>query len=218
MPDIFNKGIGGHHRAFRGRTDEWLTPPFILKALGEFDLDPCSPVNRPWPTAKNHYTVEDNGLSKQWEGRVFMNPPYGPELIEWMRRLSNHGNGIALIFARTETKAFFQHVWPKAHAILFLEGRLSFYNVKGNVSKTNSGGPSVLIAYGQENADILEQCGLKGRFITLKCDPPETVDPFWQDFLDKIAKHNREMKELNKPRTGFLGWLQRWMPTDSGVW
>ena len=36
--------------------DEWLTPPDIIKALGEFDLDPSSPINRPWETAKKHYT------------------------------------------------------------------------------------------------------------------------------------------------------------------
>lgn len=42
-----NSGFGGHERPFRGDTDEWLTPPHILRALGDFDLDPCSPVNRP---------------------------------------------------------------------------------------------------------------------------------------------------------------------------
>lgn len=57
------KGIGGHQRAYKGKTDEWLTPPEIIRKLGPFDLDPCSPVKRPWETAKNHYTEENNGLS-----------------------------------------------------------------------------------------------------------------------------------------------------------
>ena len=102
------KGIGGHQRAYEGRTDEWLTPPEILKAIGEFDLDPCSPINRPWNTAKKHYTVEDNGLIQEWIGRVFLNPPYGPETGKWLQKLAEHGNGIALIFARTETDMFFK--------------------------------------------------------------------------------------------------------------
>lgn len=38
-------------RSARADTDEWLTPPQLLKCLGPFDLDPCSPVDRPWPTA-----------------------------------------------------------------------------------------------------------------------------------------------------------------------
>lgn len=73
---------------FEGNTkqgkDEWLTPPSILKALGDFDLDPCSPINRPWDTAKKHYTIEDNGLNKKWEGRVWCNPPYGDEAEDWI--------------------------------------------------------------------------------------------------------------------------------------
>ena len=38
--------------------DEWLTPPEIIQALGHFDLDPCSPIDRPWPTAKVRQTVQ----------------------------------------------------------------------------------------------------------------------------------------------------------------
>lgn len=44
--------------------DEWLTPRPLIQALGEFDLDPCAPIKRPWDMAKNHFTVEDNGLEK----------------------------------------------------------------------------------------------------------------------------------------------------------
>ena len=53
-------GIGSHQSA-RSMKSEWLTPPDLLSQLPEFDLDPCSPVRRPWPTAKNHYTIEDDG-------------------------------------------------------------------------------------------------------------------------------------------------------------
>ena len=91
--------------------EEWLTPPELIKSLGEFDLDPCSPINRPWPIAKEHYTISDNGLVKPWIGRVWCNPPYGPETGKWMARCMAHKNCTALIFARTETRQFFEYVW-----------------------------------------------------------------------------------------------------------
>jgi len=146
--------------------DEWLTPPYIVKALGEFDLDPCSPVDRPWPTAKNHFTIEDDALMKDWTGRVWMNPPYGDGIGEWMTRLADHGNGIALVFARTETAWFFESVWSRASAVFFFKGRISFYHVNG-VQGDSAGAPSCLVAYGKDNALRLKWSGLEGRTIAL---------------------------------------------------
>lgn len=158
--------IGGHTSP-NGGHDEWLTPPRIIHALGPFDLDPCSPIARPWDTAAQHYTRIDDGLTKPWRGRVWLNPPYGKETGAWLKRLADHGNGIALVFARTETRMFFEHVWPKAKALLFLEGRLHFHYVDGQRAPANSGGPSVLIAYGEACAMGLELCGLPGRHVEL---------------------------------------------------
>lgn len=157
-------GIGSHHSA-NPQTDEWLTPPYILEALGPFDLDPCSPANRPWPTAAVHYTAEDDGLSLPWHGRVFLNPPYS-EITPWMAKLAGHGRGTALVFARCETAWWFDHVWPYA-AALFLAGRVTFHRGDGTGSKAghNSGGPSVLLAYGPDDVDRLRSCGLAGAFI-----------------------------------------------------
>jgi DNA N-6-adenine-methyltransferase (Dam). len=84
-----------------------------------------------------------------------------------MRRMANHGNGIALIFARTETDTFFETVWEKAQAILFLKGRLNFYRINGSPGLINSGAPSVLIAYGDDNAEVLRTCGLSGKWLAL---------------------------------------------------
>lgn len=163
-----SKGIGGHQRAFQGRTDEWLTPPDVIKSLGEFDLDPCSPINRPWATAKHHYTIEDNGLNKDWNNsRVWLNPPYGPETGKWLQKLAEHGNGVALIFARTETEMFHDYVWDKASAVLFLKGRLYFHYVDGSRAAANAGGPSVLVAYGIKNVSSLYESKIKGKIVVL---------------------------------------------------
>lgn len=161
------KGIGSHQSHIM-KTDEWLTQLEIVKALGPFDLDPCFLENRPWDTAKTHYTIKDNGLWKEWFGRVWLNPPYGKDTAVWLDKMVNHNNGIVLIFARTETKMFFKSVWPHATAILFIEGRLFFHYPDGTKAKANSGAPSVLIAYGSENARILEDSGIKGKYIKLK--------------------------------------------------
>ena len=162
-----SRGIGSHQSAVM-KNDEWLTPPELHAQLGSFDLDPCSPIDRPWPTAGSHFTINDNGLLQPWAGRVWMNPPYGREAAAWLDRLADHGNGIALIFARTETDMFFRHVWEKADAVLFLRGRLHFHYVTGERAKANAGAPSCLIAYGQENASILNDCGLAGWMVNLK--------------------------------------------------
>ena len=159
------RGMSSHERAKDGGTEQWLTPPSIIKALGEFDLDPCSPVNRPWPTAKHHYTMYDNGLVKEWIGRVWLNPPYGVEAVRWMRRMKTHNNGIALIPARTETRMYFECVWGVARAMLFVKGRMRFYMVNGKPAKGAGPAPMVLIAYGQSNADALAGCGIAGHFV-----------------------------------------------------
>lgn len=156
-----------HEAPHHGETNVWLTPPHLLKALGEFDLDPCHISNRPWDTAKKHYTAEDNGMSQKWEGRVFCNPPYGPETGKWLYKLWQHGNGIALVFARTETKAFQETVWGKADAILFIFGRLKFHRPDGSQGES-AGAPSVLIAYGDNNVETLRTCGIPGEFIDLR--------------------------------------------------
>lgn len=160
-------GMGGHQSAAM-KNDEWLTPPAIVEALGPFDLDPCSPIVRPWPTADRHLTILDNGLISRWSGTVWLNPPYGKEADRWLARLAEHGNGIALIFARTETAMFFDQVWGKAAALLFIKGRLYFHYVDGRVASANSGAPSVLIAYGDECAERLRLCDIAGAFVDLR--------------------------------------------------
>lgn len=159
----------GSHQSHKMLKDEWLTPPEIISSLGEFDLDPCHPVTAPWPIAKNHFNQFQDGLNQSWAGRVWMNPPYGSETGKWLDKLSKHQDGgIALIFARTETKMFFDFVWERASALLFIKGRLFFHHVTGEKAKSNAGAPSVLIAYGNKEAEFLKGSGIEGAFIDLR--------------------------------------------------
>lgn len=162
-------GMGGHQSA-SSVTDVWLTPPEVIAAVGPFDLDPCSPSDRPWPTAARHISLPTDGLTADWSDDefVWLNPPYGQATAVWMHRLAAHpGGGVALIFARTETEFFHNEVWSKADAILFLRGRLYFHHSDGTRAAANSGAPSVLVAYGPEAVRRLERCGMDGRLVHL---------------------------------------------------
>lgn len=148
-------------------TTTWLTPKLIIDALGEFDLDPCTPLEMPWKTANHRFTEIDNGLTQEWFGRVWLNPPYGKSMIDFLKKMADHNNGIALTFTRTETAQFQKWVFPYATALLFKEGRIHFLNNEGKKVGNGSGCGSVFIAYGKENADILKNSGIKGKFIQL---------------------------------------------------
>lgn len=156
--------MGSHHSA-NAKTTTWLTPPHVIAALGDFDLDPCAAPG--WRTAGRHVVLPEDGLAGDWEGRVWLNPPYGNEAWVWLSKLAAHGRGTALIFARTETSGFVEQVWGKASAVKFLHGRLHFHYPDGSRAKANSGAPSVLVAYGIEDAIRLQASNLPGTFLML---------------------------------------------------
>jgi hypothetical protein len=163
-----NQGMGGH-QSHKMLKDEWITPKHIIDAfgVGYFDLDPCAAVRQPWSCARKAFTVEQDGLAHNWWDNVWLNPPYGDNTGMWLSRLVEHGSGVALIFARTETADWFKYIWSKASAVLFIEGRLYFHHVDGTRAAHNAGAPSALIAYGQNNAQALLNSGIKGKLVYL---------------------------------------------------
>lgn len=140
----------------QGKTNTWFTPRKIFNGLGtKFDLDPCTQSFRPFDTAQTHYCYDqgEDGLKLNWRGNVWLNPPYGKETYEWLRRLDEHAKGIALVFSRTDT-IWFQEIIQKANACNFLKGRISFIDRFGN-QKTNAATGSVLFAWGKSNVKAL---------------------------------------------------------------
>ena len=135
-------------------TPEWYTPPWlvdrVVAMLEGVDLDPCSPTPSTVPAAL-HYTKEDDGLAREWGGKVFMNPPYGSVLPDWVRKLPRHiflgdiSEAILLVAARVDTR-WFRDVWA-ADALLFPLGRISFVR-EGTGEGVGSTFPSVLAYYG----------------------------------------------------------------------
>lgn len=159
-------GMGGHQSSVSS-SDDWITPKYIIEALGPFDLDPCASTLQPWETALRSLTLKDDGLQSPWRGRVWLNPPYGRETGKWLLRLREHFYGTALIFARTETKMFFETVWEGASAVMFLRGRVRFFKPSGESGRWTGGAPSVLVAYGKYDSNRLCISTLDGKFIRL---------------------------------------------------
>lgn len=144
-------------------THTWLTPKPIIDALGPFDLDPCAaPEPRPFATAKTMNSIHDggvDGLSLEWFGRVWLNPPYSDKPVQWLHKLKLHGNGIALVFARTDT-AWLQGVIADS-GVFFIRGRISFMRPDGSFGN-NAGAPSVLLPFGEENVAKVLTSGIDG--------------------------------------------------------
>lgn len=152
---------GFTHESPHNESVEWYTPPSIFEALGGgFDLDPCSPgAGKSFVPAARHLTIEDDGLTTPWEGLAFVNPPYGSQTPLWMRKAAEHGNAIALVFARTDVK-WFQELAPTMDAVLFVAGRIRFFQGNTHTQGGSPGAGSMLIAWGEEARRRLRNSGL----------------------------------------------------------
>jgi hypothetical protein len=155
------------HEPCIGMSSEWYTPPEIFTALGlTFDLDPCSPGLGHWVPAWRIYTKADDGLSQEWNGCVFMNPPFGGRNghVPWLRKFLEHGNGIAIVRAYTSSDWF--HEWAvRAETMLFPRGKTKFIRPDGSIG-TAPGHGVVLLGMGRTANAALLQSGL-GMFVPI---------------------------------------------------
>ncbi len=121
---MINKGL------FTSNTDMWETPKDFFDKLDKefcFETDVCA--NGKNTKCLNFYTKEEDGLSKEWAGACWMNPPYGREIGKWVKKA--HDSALAgatvvcLLPARTDTKWFHDHIYGIAE-IRFVKGRIKF--------------------------------------------------------------------------------------------
>lgn len=117
---------------YSSKTDNWATPQSFFDRLNaefNFTLDPCA--DRDNAKCSRYYTVDDDGLAQDWAGEcVFMNPPYGRVIGDWVRKAYEEAQNdntvvVALIPARTDTKYWHEYVM-KAKEIRLVKGRLKF--------------------------------------------------------------------------------------------
>jgi hypothetical protein len=141
-----------------GATVEWYTPPGLFDSLGiRFDLDVAAPPGGvAWVPCDKYLTAEDNGLWVPWSGRVWCNPPYD-DVDPWAEKIAAHGDGMLLMFSRTETRAW-QTAAKAASAVSFLRDRLWFHRSDGYRGRAAAG--STLFAFGPECAEALVRADL----------------------------------------------------------
>lgn len=130
---------------FSSETDLWSTPQDFydkLNAEFNFNLDPCATVDN--HKCDKYFTIEDDGLSKSWDGyTVFMNPPYGREIGRWMDKASTaRATVVCLVPSRTDTRWWHDNVIDKGAEVRFVRGRLKFGG-----SKNSAPFPSAVVVY-----------------------------------------------------------------------
>lgn len=138
---------------------KWETPDRIFNELDKefnFTLDPCCLKE----TAKcdKYYTPKENGLEQDWYGEtVFVNPPYGREIKDWVKKSFNESRSnattvVMLIPARTDTKYFHDYIWdeninrPKiGNEVRFIKGRIKF--LKEGKEMDSAPFPSMIVVF-----------------------------------------------------------------------
>ena len=136
---------------FSSETNEWSTPIDLYNSLDEiynFTLDPCSTKEN--AKCDKFFTIEDNGLIQDWSNEiVFMNPPYGREIKDWVKKAYEESlkgaTVVCLIPSRTDTKYWHDYIFPYSREITFLKGRLKFGN-----SKNSAPFPSAIIVFKED--------------------------------------------------------------------
>ena len=133
---------------FSCKTDLWSTPQWLFDELDKefgFTLDPCATDEN--AKCKKYFTKEVDGLKQSWKDEVvFCNPPYGREVIHWVKKCyeeskNNNAKVVLLVFARTDTRWFHEYIYNKAE-IRFLKGRLKFGD-----SKNSAPCPSIVVIF-----------------------------------------------------------------------
>lgn len=132
---------------FSSTTPEWDTPQNLfdeLNAKYNFTLDPASTDQN--AKCENHFTILDDGLSKNWGGQsVWLNPPYGREIGKWVKKAYEEGMKpgtvvVCLLPARTDTAWY--HDYCTKGKVQFIRGRLKFGN-----SKSSAPFPSMIVVF-----------------------------------------------------------------------
>ena len=137
---------------FSSKTDMWLTPQDLfdrLNAIHHFTLDVCATAEN----AKCHHYLspEIDGLSKDWKGVCWMNPPYGKEIGKWVAKaLQESLEGakvVCLLPARTDTRWW--HDFAMHGKIEFIRGRLKFGG-----SKNSAPFPSAIVIFETQPTEV----------------------------------------------------------------
>lgn len=171
------KGLTPHVSKNSGE-NEWYTPRDFIEdirtVMGDIDLDPASSFKaNEIVGAKKIYTKENNGLIQKWNGKVYMNPPYGSELIgKFVNKLCESFDSgavkqaIVLVNNATET-SWFQELAQRASSIVFPSSRIKFLDFEGNPKNTPLQGQALLYL-GKNNDKFLNVFSKRGIVVEIR--------------------------------------------------
>ncbi len=138
---------------FSSATDQHATPRAFAAKLVEgygITLDVCADASN--AVVPDFFSKEQDGLTQEWTGVCWMNPPYGRDIGKWTRKAAESASKgatvICLLPSRTDTK-WFQDAFNSASEVTFLSGRLKFGDVKNSAPF-----PSVVIVFRPETSDF----------------------------------------------------------------
>ena len=135
---------------FSSCKDDWETPWRLFDDLDKefgFDLDVCATEDN--AKCKSYFTKEQNGLTQEWRGTCWMNPPYGRSIGKWMQKASESAEKgfstvVCLVPAMTDTAWW--HDYAMKGEIRFNRGRVRFEGAKENAPF-----PSAVVIFRRKN-------------------------------------------------------------------
>lgn len=137
-----NKGL------LSSKTDMWETPQYLfdqLNAKYHFEIDVCAVAEN--AKCAHYYSPEIDGLSQEWNGVCWMNPPYGRGVSRWVekayRSSLNGATVVCLLPARTDTAWW--HDYCMKGEIEFIRGRLKFSG-----SRVSAPFPSAIVVFDKQ--------------------------------------------------------------------
>jgi phage N-6-adenine-methyltransferase len=146
--------------------NEWFTPPEYIElarsVLGDIDLDPASHQQAQQTVrATQYFTKAEDGLTREWHGRIWLNPPYAqPAIAHFVskmvaERLAGHVNAAIMLTHNYTDTAWFHEAATTADAICFMRGRVKFYEPEGEIAAPTQG--QAFFYFGSEAKNFAKQ-------------------------------------------------------------
>jgi phage N-6-adenine-methyltransferase len=185
---------------------EWYTPPEYVElaraVLGSIDLDPASSAQaQKTVRADRYFTAADDGLTQEWRGRVWLNPPYSQPLIgQFVKKLvdevgaGNVTEAILLTHSYTDTK-WFHASFAAMSAVCFTDGRIKFIDPHGERASPTMG--QAFHYFGKNVTRFAEVFGDIGS-IAQRRQPASALTPRADDMVTVIAQLPRVAREVAK--------------------
>jgi phage N-6-adenine-methyltransferase len=147
--------------------DVWQTPPEIINMVEPIHVDPCAAPDTSHGII--NYTKEDDGLSKEWSGRVFVNPPFSQK-EKWFKKVINQRDNTSVIFVvtpdSTDTKSWWHnYIAEYADYIWFSRGRISYIDPDTGEQMGSPTFGTAISIFGEPGEDTLERLSDNGQLL-----------------------------------------------------